>query len=250
LQNNRLCVKGISEIDTISFKELRGIDHALSGLKENTRQFLEGLPCNNVLIYGPRGTGKSSAIKAILNEYRKNGLRMIEMPKETLFHLPEVPEMIRRRSEKFIIFCDDLAFEEDEKTYRQLKAILEGGLKKKPKNMIIYATSNRRHLMPEKIDDSLPTHVEGELHPSETLEEKLSLSDRFGLRFGLPYFDVDVYLEIVKNYVKLRKIRIAPEELKKRAVQWSLANGSYSGRTAFQFVDDLEGRLKHIRPRR
>ncbi|MEW6110187.1 MAG: ATP-binding protein [Nitrospirota bacterium] len=247
-QNNRLFIRGIREHDPVRFQELKGIDQVISALIENTEQFLYSLPCNNVLLYGPRGTGKSSAIKALLNKYGRKGLRMIEMPRDTLFNIIEVADVIKDRPDKFIIFCDDLSFEEDEKSYRQLKAVLEGGVEIRPGNMLIYATSNRRHLMPEKTDDNLPGYSGGELHPAETIEEKLSLSDRFGLRLGLPHFDMDTYLEIVDNYIMLRKIRINREELKRNALRWSLSHGSYSGRTARQFVDDLEGHLRRKKP--
>lgn len=244
LRNNGFGLHGITEPDPVRLRELKGIDSIIVRLKENTEQFLEDLPCNNVLVYGPRGTGKSSAVKAVLNEYSKRGLRMIEMPKDTLFHILEVSDMVRDRPERFIIFCDDLSFEEDDKSYRQIKTILEGGLEVRPKNMLLYATSNRRHLMPEKAGDNLPVYSDGELHPAETLEEKLSLSDRFGLRLGVHNFDMDTYLAIVSNYVKLRDIAVTHEELNREALQWSLSHGSYSGRTARQFVDDLEGHLR------
>jgi predicted AAA+ superfamily ATPase len=237
------CIKGIARPDPVSMRELKGIDDIIVKLRENTGQLLGGLPCNNVLLYGPRGTGKSSAVKSLLNEYAKRGLRMIEMERDALIHLFDVANLIRMRPEKFVIFCDDLAFEEEESSYRQLKAVLEGGLETKPGNMIIYATSNRRHLMPEKTEDNVPVYKGGELHPAETLEEKLSLSDRFGLRLGFFNFDKDDYLRIVHNYASLRKIGIEPNTLEREAMQWSLDHGSYSGRTARQFVDDLEGRI-------
>jgi len=243
-RNNALCIRGISAHDPVQLKELIGIEQVIRELKVNTEQFLSGVPCNNVLLYGPRGTGKSSAIKALLNEYSSRGLRMVEMPRDTLFHILEVADLVKNRPESFVIFCDDLSFEEEEKSYRQLKTILEGGIETRPKNMLIYATSNRRHLMPEMVGDNLPAFTGGELQPAETLEEKMSLSDRFGLRFGLPHFDRDTYLDIVLNYVSLRKIPVKQETLKEKAMQWSLSHGSYSGRTARQFIDDLEGALR------
>jgi predicted AAA+ superfamily ATPase len=241
--NGVSCIKGIACPDPVRMRELKSIDDILGKLKKNTGQFLSGLPCNNALLYGPRGTGKSSAVKALLNEYTKKGLRMIEMERDALMHLFDIANLIRMRPEKFIIFCDDLTFEEEESSYRQLKAVLEGGLETKPGNMIIYATSNRRHLMPEKIADNVPVYKGGELHPAETLEEKLSLSDRFGLRLGFFNFDKDDYLRIVHNYASLRKLGIEQNRLEREAMQWSLEHGSYSGRTARQFVDDLEGRI-------
>jgi hypothetical protein len=242
-RNGRLLVKGIKEPDPIRLSELKGIDVVIDKLRQNTEQFLGSVPCNNTLLHGPRGTGKSSAVKAIFNRYRTAGLRMIEMPRDTLFHLFEVADLVRQRREHYIIFCDDLSFEEEEKTYRQLKAVLEGGLETKPANMLIYATSNRRHLMPEQWKDNLPVLSDGELQPAETVEEKLSLSDRFGLRLGMLNFDMETYLQIVGNYIRLRKIRVDREELREKAMQWALSHGSYSGRTARQFVDDLQGQM-------
>jgi predicted AAA+ superfamily ATPase len=238
-----LLLKGIRNPDPVRFHELKGIDAIIQGLKANTGQFLEGLPCNNVLLYGPRGTGKSSAVKAVFNAYAARGLRMIEMQRDTLIHMLEVADLVKKRLEKFIIYCDDLSFEEDEKSYRQIKTVLEGGLETRPANMVIYATSNRRHLMPEKAVDSLPVLSDGELHPAESIEEKLSLSDRFGLRFGFPHFDADTYLAIVDNYAHLKKIRTPESELEEKAMQWALSHGSYSGRSARQFIDDLEGKI-------
>ncbi len=243
-RNDTFLVKGIEHVDPVMFRELRGIDDIAGALKDNTEQFIRGLPCNNALLYGPRGTGKSSAVKAVYNEYRSHGLRMIEMQRDGLLHILEVAEMISGRKEKFIVYCDDLSFEEDEKSYRQIKTVLEGGLEIRPANMLIYATSNRRHLMPEKTADNIPVNNGGELHPSEAVEEKLSLSDRFGLRFGFPHFDAGTYLDIVANYASLKKIRLSRKELINGAMQWSLSHGSYSGRTARQYIDDLEGKAR------
>jgi uncharacterized protein len=242
-RNDRLVIKGISKPDPITFNEIIGIDEIVEELRENTEQFLEGLPCNNVLLYGPRGTGKSSIVKALLNAYASRGLRMIEMPRDSLSHILDMADIIRNRVEKFIIFCDDLTFEEDEKSYRHIKTVLEGGLETRPSNMVIYATSNRRHLMPEKVAENQrdPT---AELHPEEALEEKISLSDRFGLRLGFQYFDFETYFDIVRNYAKIRKLRINSDELRRLAMQWSISHGSFSGRTARQFIDSLEGRLR------
>jgi|WetSurMetagenome_2_1015567.scaffolds.fasta_scaffold00239_5 uncharacterized protein len=235
-------VKGIAFPDQVRLEELKGIEDIIARLRNNTEQFLAGLSCNNVLLYGPRGTGKSSAIKALLNEYGDKGLRIIEMERDALAHIYDLAEILRKRPEKYIIFCDDLAFEEDESSYRRLKAVLEGGLEVRPDNLIICATSNRRHLLPERVEDNLPVYKKGELHISDAVEEKLSLSDRFGLRLGFYNFGSDVYLEIIRNYVELRKIGIAAAELEREAMIWSIEHGSFSGRTARQFIDDLEGR--------
>ena len=240
----RYRIKGIPIYDPVRLAELKGVDGILRRLRENTIQLIEGLPCNNVLLYGPRGTGKSSAVKALLNEYSKQGLRMIEMERDALLHIFDIANIIRQRPEKFIVFCDDLAFSEEDNSYRRLKAVLEGGLEIRPDNMIICATSNRRHLMPERSEDNVPAYKSSELHAADTLEEKLSLSDRFGLRLGFFNFDSDTYLTIVRNYAALRKIKMTEEELEHAAMIWSLEHGSFSGRTARQFIDDLEGRLK------
>ncbi|KAF0177727.1 MAG: hypothetical protein FD164_2330 [Nitrospirae bacterium] len=237
-------MRGIAAPDPIRLAELRGIDRLIQKLCTNTEQFLQGLPCNNVLLYGPRGTGKSSAVKALLNEYASRGLRMIEMTRDTLVFLTDLSDIIRDRPEKYIVFCDDLSCDEDDGFYRRLKAVLEGGLEVKPQNMLICATSNRRHLMPEKVADNFPVMEGGELHPSDTLEEKMSLSDRFGLRIGLYTFDADTYLAIVRNYAKLRALSVSDDALAAEALRWSISHGSYSGRTARQFIDDLEGRLQ------
>ncbi|MCX7794375.1 MAG: ATP-binding protein [Thermodesulfovibrionales bacterium] len=242
-RNNRPVITGIEKPDPVRFSELKGIDWIIERLRQNTEQFLRGLPHNNVLLYGPRGTGKSSSVKALLNEYHSRGLRMIEIPRDLLFYISEVWEILKKRREKFIIFCDDLSFDEEERSYKTLKAVLEGGLETKPENIAIYATSNRRHIVPERVKENLPDISENELHPRESLEEKLSLSDRFGLRLGFYSFDQETYLEIISNYISLRNIRVNFESLKKEAIQWALSHGSFSGRTARQFVDDLEGRI-------
>jgi predicted AAA+ superfamily ATPase len=244
--NDQLILKGIAAPDTITYAEIIGIDDLINELKDNTEQFLEGLPCNNALLYGPRGTGKSSIVKALLNAYANSGLRMIEMPRDALSHILDMADILRHRSEKFIIFCDDLTFEEDERSYRHIKTVLEGGLETRPSNMLIYATSNRRHLIPETIGEN-QRDPKGELHPEEALEEKISLSDRFGLRLGFQYVDFDTYFDIVNNYAKIRKLRVDRNELRRLAMQWSISHGSFSGRTARQFIDSLEGRLRRKR---
>lgn len=242
-QNGVLGLKGISNPDPVSFSELVGIDDTISAVAGNTEQFLSGLPSNNVLLYGPRGTGKSSVIKAALNRYAVMGLKMVEMPRDTLRHILDLAGFLRDRDGQFIIFCDDLSFEDNEQSYRSIRTVLEGGLQARPANMLIYATSNRRHLMSEKSQDNLPAGGGGELHPEEAREERLALSDRFGLRLGMQYFDMETYLKIVENYAKLGKIRMNKSLLRREAMQWSLDHGSFSGRTARQFIDSLQGRI-------
>jgi predicted AAA+ superfamily ATPase len=245
-RNEQLMLKGIAAPDPITFAEIIGIDELIDELRENTEQFLDGLPCNNALLYGPRGTGKSSIVKALLNAYANRGLRMIEMPRDALSQIFDMADIIRSRPEKFIIFCDDLTFEEEERSYRHIKTVLEGGLETRPSNMLIYATSNRRHLMPETIGEN-QRDPGSELHPEEAVEEKISLSDRFGLRLGFQHFDFDTYFDIVRNYAKIRKLRVDRDELRRLSMQWSISNGSFSGRTARQFMDSLEGMLKKKR---
>ena len=243
--NNRLLLEGISRVDSITFEELKGIDFAIERLKKNTLQFLRGLPFNHVLLYGPRGVGKSSSVRALLNEYSGQGLRMVELHKKDLLLLPELISILRNRTQKYIVFIDDLSFEREEQAFLELKATLDGGLEAPSDNVLFCATSNRRHLMPERASDNLPEDINGELHPSETLEEKISLSDRFGLRIGFRQFDPETYLEIVKNYLRLRNIgSISEDDVNRRALQWAIAHGSYSGRTARQFVDQIEGELR------
>ena len=244
-----LSIRGIGSPDPVRFRELRGIDQPVARLRENTEQFLDGLPCNNVLLYGPRGTGKSSAVKALLNQYGGKGLRMIEIPRSALIHIFEIQDMVRRRPEKYILFCDDLSFNEDDDTYVNVKTVLEGGLEKRPDNALIYATSNRRHLMPEKIVDNIPVFSEGELQPAETVEEKMSLSDRFGLRLGFEHYSSATYLDIIANYVSIRKVRVDGRDLHRMAMEWSIEHGGFSGRAARQFIDDLEGRLEKKKKR-
>lgn len=248
-RNEQLMLKGIAAPDPITFAEIIGIDELIDELRENTEQFLDGLPCNNALLYGPRGTGKSSIVKALLNVYANRGLRMIEMPRDALSQILDMADIIRSRPEKFIIFCDDLTFEEEERSYRHIKTVLEGGLETRPSNMLIYATSNRRHLMPETIGEN-QRDPGSELHPEEAVEEKISLSDRFGLRLGFQHFDFDTYFDIVRNYAKIRKLRVDRDELRRLSMQWSISNGSFSGRTARQFMDSLEGMLKKKRWKR
>lgn len=248
-RNEQLMLKGIAAPDPITFAEIIGIDELIDELRENTEQFLDGLPCNNALLYGPRGTGKSSIVKALLNAYANRGLRMIEMPRDALSQILDMADIIRSRPEKFIIFCDDLTFEEEERSYRHIKTVLEGGLETRPSNMLIYATSNRRHLMPETIGEN-QRYPGSELHPEEAVEEKISLSDRFGLRLGFQHFDFDTYFDIVRNYAKIRKLRVDRDELRRLSMQWSISNGSFSGRTARQFMDSLEGMLKKKRWKR
>ncbi len=230
--------------DFMDHRDLIGIDRALELLNRNTLQFVSGYPANNVLLWGERGSGKSSAIKGLLREYTGQGLRLIEVRKEDLWQLHTITSDLRGLPFRFILFCDDLSFDEAEVSYRELKAVLEGGLEARPENVLIYATSNRRHLMPESMADNV---FGNEIHPHEAVSEKLSLSDRFGLRLGFYPMDRKTYLEIVFRMAEKRRLLIKPKELQTEAEQWSLRQGGRSGRAARQFIDDLSGRLGLLR---
>jgi predicted AAA+ superfamily ATPase len=224
--------------------ELVGVERALARLLENTEQFVGGHASNHALLFGERGTGKSSAVKGLLPRFGGRGLRMVEVHKSDLVDLPRVLEALRGAPHRFVLFCDDLSFDAGEPHYRELKAALEGSLVAPPANVRIYATSNRRHLLPESRADNRAARLDdaGELHPGEALEEKLALSDRFGLVLGFYGFDQATYLEIVHRYVRKAEIRAPREVLEREALRWALDRSSRSGRTAKQFVDDVAGR--------
>ncbi|MBT39694.1 MAG: ATP-binding protein [bacterium] len=225
-------------------QDLVGVEHAVAALLSNTEQFVGGLPSNHVLLYGERGTGKSSAVRGLLAPYAARGLRMVEVHKGDLLHLPRVLEALRGASYRFVLFCDDLSFDAGESNVRELKAALEGSLVAPPENVRIYATSNRRHLLPESAADNRTATLDdaGELHVGEAVEEKLALSDRFGLVLGFYGFDQDTYLAIVERYARKLGVRAEPGELRAEALRWALRRSSRSGRTARQFVDDFAGR--------
>jgi uncharacterized protein len=226
--------------------DLRGIDRQKHLIEQNTRQFVGGLPANNVLLTGARGTGKSSLIKAVLNKFHRQGLRLIEVDKHDLIDLPDIVDQISARTERFIIFCDDLSFEAAEAGYKALKVVLDGSIAATSENVLIYATSNRRHLMPEYMQENLEyKHLGEEIHPGETSEEKISLSERFGLWVSFYPFDQDDYLGIVSHW--LAELGCSPREIAathEEALQWALSRGSRSGRVAWQFARDVSGRLR------
>jgi uncharacterized protein len=219
--------------------DLVGVDHAKEELIRNTAQFVAGYSANNVLLWGERGTGKSSCIKGLLQPFAAKGLRLVEVQKGDLLHITDIVRLLRDLPWRFILFCDDLAFDEGEVSYRELKAILEGGIEARPENVLLYATSNRRHLMPEPMTDNLGQ----EIHPEEAISEKLSLADRFGLTLSFYAFAQDTYLAIVEHYATALQLPIERNLLRGEALRWALFRGQRSGRSARQFIDDLAGRL-------
>jgi predicted AAA+ superfamily ATPase len=229
---------------SIRFADLKDIDEQKRRLRENTAQFVAERPSNNVLLTGARGTGKSSLVKAALNEFASKGLRLIEVDKRDLVDLPDIVDMIAERPERFILFCDDLSFEASDAGYKSLKVALDGSIAGSTDNLLVYATSNRRHLMPEFMDENLEAkHVDGEIHPGETTEEKISLSERFGVWLSFYPFDQDQYLEIADHWVE-RLGGKPTEESRKAALLWALERGFRSGRVAWQFARDWVGRKR------
>ncbi|HEY4542568.1 MAG TPA: ATP-binding protein [Noviherbaspirillum sp.] len=231
---------------SIRLDDLHNIDVQKQQIEQNTRQFVEGRPANNVLLTGARGTGKSSLIKACLNQYAEQGLRLIEVDKDDLSDLPDIVDLVAARPERFVIFCDDLSFEEGESGYKALKVALDGSVAAQTDNVLIYATSNRRHLMPERMSDNQGyTHTEdGDLHPGETVEEKISLSERFGLWVSFYPFRQDDYLEIVAYWLAhFGCTQEQIEQARPEALRWALQRGSRSGRVAWQFAKDQAGKL-------
>ena len=234
----------VRHVHRIRLADLRGIDAQIRKVEQNTRQFLDGRPANNVLLTGARGTGKSSIVKGLLNKYAKQRLRLIEIEKNDLLDLPAITDLVAGRPERFLLFCDDLTFEAGEAGYIALKVALDGSISTTSENLLIYATSNRRHLMPEYMQENLETrYVGGEIHPGETVEEKISLSERFGLWVSFYPFDQDEYLEIVAHWLgSFGCLAKEAEAAREEALQWSLQRGSRSGRVAYQFARDWAGR--------
>ena len=241
---------GVAHPHSIRFADLKDIDDQKSRLESNTRQFVMGRTANNVLLTGARGTGKSSLVKAALQAFAKQGLRLIEVDRADMVDLPEIADLIAGRPERFIIFSDDLSFEANDPGYKALKSVLDGGISATNDNLLVYATSNRRHLMPEKMSENLETkHTEdGEIHPGETTEEKISLSERFGLWLSFYPFDQQEYLDIVTHWVSVlagsratAKAGALPDDVTAAALLWALERGSRSGRVAYQFARDWAG---------
>ncbi len=247
--NGRGWLQPVRHPHPIRLSDLETIDDQKERITANTRQFVAGKPANNVLLTGARGSGKSSLVKAMLNAFSPKGLRLIEVDKDDLIDLADILDLLEGRPERFIIFCDDLSFEAGETAYKALKSVLDGSVAAPPDNVLIYATSNRRHLMPEYFSENLETHtVNDEIRPGETTEEKVSLSDRFGLWISFYPFSQDDYLAVFQHWA--RELGVAADVIaasEREALNWALGRGSRSGRTAWQFAKELAGQQKPSR---
>ena len=233
----------VAEVNRVDLDLLRGIDRQRDQLLDNTRRFANGLPANNALLWGARGTGKSSIVKAVhaeVNGETGGTLALVEIHREDIPTLPALLSHLRKSGRPCILFCDDLSFDGQDSAYKSLKAVLEGGIEGRPANVIFYATSNRRHLMPR---DMIENERSTAISPSEAVEEKVSLSDRFGLWLGFHACDQETYFAIVEGYAGRYGLEIGREELRSRAREWAVTRGSRSGRVAWQFVQDLAGQL-------
>jgi len=239
----------VQQVNRVPLQLLKGLEHRADLLLENTERFARGLPANNALLWGARGMGKSSLVKAAHAEVRRRlglgkesepDLKLVEIHREDISSLPACLALMRDSHHRFIVFCDDLSFDRDDTSYKSLKAVLEGGIEGRPENVIFYATSNRRHLMPR---DMMENERSTAINPSEAVEEKVSLSDRFGLWLGFHHGSQDQYLEMVRGYASYHRLEIADDELIREALEWSMTRGGRSGRVAWQFIQHLAGRL-------
>jgi predicted AAA+ superfamily ATPase len=233
----------VAHVASIDLPLLKAIENQRDTLIANTRRFADGLPANNALLWGARGMGKSSLVKAVhreVNRGKKSALVLIEVHREDIASLPLLLRLLRHGKRRYLLFCDDLSFDKDDTSYKSLKAVLEGGIEGRPDNVLFYATSNRRHLMPrDMVDNERATAI----NPGEAVEEKVSLSDRFGLWLGFHNCSQDDYLAMIEAYAANYGLKIAPEELRARALTWAMGRGSRSGRVAWQFIQDLAGEL-------
>ncbi|MCE7997933.1 MAG: ATP-binding protein [Rhodobiaceae bacterium] len=224
---------------------LKGVDSQRDQLLENTDRFARGLPANNALLWGARGMGKSSLVKAVhgsINQAKSGALALVEIHREDVESLPALMSLLKSSGRQTIVFCDDLSFDKDETSYKSLKAVLEGGIEGRPDNVIFYATSNRRHLMPR---DMMENERSTAINPSEAVEERVSLSDRFGLWLGFHKCSQDEYLSMIQAYASHHGLRISEEELRAGAIEWTATRGARSGRVAWQYIQDVAGRLGH-----
>ncbi len=246
--NGKSQLQAILNPHQISLNNIHFVDKQKAEIVRNTRQFLAGLPANNVLLTGARGTGKSSLIKALLTEFSQKNLRLIEVEKHDLVQLPEIVSLIKKRADnanlKFIIFCDDLTFEANDESYKALKVVLDGSVSTVSENMLVYATSNRKNLMPEFMADNLATkHADGEIRPSDTIEEKTALAERFGLWLSFYAFDQDEYLAICKSWLATFDV-VFDDAASRAALSFTHTRGARSGRVAYQFARDYAGKLQ------
>jgi predicted AAA+ superfamily ATPase len=233
----------VHQVNRVDLDLLQGIERQRETLLGNTKRFAEGLPANNALLWGARGMGKSSLVKAIhahINAGRPHALALVEIHREDIPSLPRLLDRLRRAKRRFLLFCDDLSFDGQDATYKSLKAVLEGGIEGRPDNVVLYATSNRRHLMPR---DMIENERSTAINPSEAVEEKVSLSDRFGLWLGFHHCDQDTYFAMIDGYAARHRLTMPREELHREANEWSITRGARSGRVAWQFIQDLAGRL-------
>ena len=233
----------VTEINRVELELLVGIERVRDILLDNTRRFANGLPANNALLWGARGTGKSSLVKAVhakICEDAPGSLRLVEIHREDIVSLPRLLKQLRNDTQRFVMYCDDLSFEGSDTSYKSLKAVLEGGIEGRPKNVLFYATSNRRHLMPR---DMIENERSTAINPSEAAEEKISLSDRFGLWLGFHNCDQADYLRMIEGYAQKYDLDIEADAMRAEAIEWSMTRGARSGRVAWQFVQDLAGRL-------
>jgi len=240
---DREWLEPVPVVNRVALELLRGIDRVRDILLENTQRFAAGLPANNVLLWGARGTGKSALVKAAhaaINEARPHALALIEIHREDIPTLPRLLSLVRSSPRRCLLFCDDLSFDQNDASYKSLKAVLEGGIEGRPANVVLYATSNRRHLMPR---DMIENERSTAINPAEAVEEKVSLSDRFGLWLGFHNVDQDTYQAIVLGYARHFGLDLPEEQLKAEANEWSITRGARSGRVAWQFIQDLAGRL-------
>jgi predicted AAA+ superfamily ATPase len=238
-----LWLEPVEEVNRIEIGLLKGIEHQRDILLDNTRRFASGLPANNALLWGARGTGKSSLVKAVhaaVNAERPRALVLVEIHREDIPSLPRLLGLLRESERRCVLFCDDLSFDGEDTAYKSLKAVLEGGIEGRPVNVVFYATSNRRHLMPR---DMIENERSTAINPAEAVEEKVSLSDRFGLWLGFHVCDQETYFAIVAGYARRYGLELPAEELRAQANEWAITRGARSGRVAWQFIQDLAGRL-------
>jgi predicted AAA+ superfamily ATPase len=234
----------VPQVNRVDLDLLRGIDRSRDILLDNTRRFARGFPANNALLWGARGMGKSSLVKAAhatVAAEHPGRLKLIEIHREDIVSLPRLLRALRGARQRCLLFCDDLSFDHDDTSYKSLKAVLDGGVEGRPDNVLFYATSNRRHLMPR---DMMENERSTAINPSEAVEEKVSLSDRFGLWLGFHNCSQDEFLEMLAGYCRRYRISIEPAELKKQAIEWSMTRGARNGRVAWQFIQDLAGRME------